>query len=290
MRSSQPIGRDQRPRAPRPQAGGRSGPRRGVRARLRPVWRLLPALPVLFLPRVARAQRETVDNWNAWFILSGDVALTDRWSVLGDVSARRSGPLNEWQAAFARGGLAYALTPAVRVAAGMVRAESWPFGASPGPYRYPEWRSWQQAVFSHGVGRAGLSHRLRLEQRWLGRRTATEGSGIDHWMRASRVRYSLRATLPIGGNSGDRAPGYLAASNEMFVSFGANAPRTGFDQNRAAAVVGWRLSTAWRAEVGFLEQTLISGTRRSGEIEQNHTVTVSLSFTRPPPASRKRPA
>lgn len=236
---------------------------------------------------MGRAQRETIDNWNAWFILSGDVALNDRWSFLGDVSARRSGPLQEWQAAFARGGMAYALRPTLRVAAGIVRSESWPFGASPSPYRYPEWRSWQQAVLSHGAGRAGLSHRVRLEQRWLGRRSAAEAE-IDHWMRASRVRYSLRATLPIGGSAAASAPGYLAASNELFLSFGANAPRTGFDQNRAAAVVGWRLSTAWRGEVGFLEQTLISGTRRNGEIEQNHTVTVSMSFTRPPPGARKR--
>ena len=170
----------------------------------------------------------------------------------------------------------------------MVRSESWPFGASPSPYRYPEWRSWQQAVVSHGAGRAALSHRVRLEQRWLGRRSGPGDGEIDHWMRASRVRYSLRATIPIGGTTATPGPAYLAASNELFVSFGANASREGFDQNRAAAVVGWRLSTAWRGEVGFLEQTLISGTRRNGEIEQNHTITLSMSFTRPPPSARKR--
>ena len=66
----------------------------------RAFWRVLPALPVLILQRVARGQRETFSNWNAWFILSGDVALDERWSILFDVSARRAGPIDEWQAAF----------------------------------------------------------------------------------------------------------------------------------------------------------------------------------------------
>lgn len=276
MPSQRPTARGQRPA--------------GVAARTlrRAVFRLLPALPVLLVPRAARAQRETVDNWNAWFILSGDVALNDRWGFLGDVSARRSGPLSEWQAAFARAGMTYTLSPRVRMAAGIVRSESWPYGAAPSPYRAPEWRSWQQAVLSHGLGRTGFAHRVRLEQRWQGRRSATSGEEVDHWMRSSRVRYSLRATLPFGGSPITPAPGYVTASNELFVSFGANVVRTGFDQNRASAAVGWRLSTAWRGELGFLEQTLMKGTRGNSRIEQNHTVTVSMSFTRPPPSARKR--
>ncbi|HSA54841.1 MAG TPA: DUF2490 domain-containing protein, partial [Gemmatimonadaceae bacterium] len=135
-----------------------------------------------------------------------------------------------------------------------------------------------------------LAHRVRLEQRWLGRRAAASGEDIDHWTRSSRARYSLRATLPLGGTTGNPAPGYITAANELFVSFGANAARAGFDQNRATAAVGWRLSSVWRGELGFLEQTLIKGSRGSTQIEQNHTITVSMSFTRPPPGARRRAA
>lgn len=263
--------------------------RYGVRHSWRAFWRVLPALPVLILPRVARGQRETFSNWNAWFILSGDVALDERWSILFDVSARRAGPIDEWQAAFARAGVAYAVAPRVRVALGAVRAESWPYGAVPGPYRAPEWRSWQQVVLSHELGRASLAHRYRLEQRWQGRRpNGGGGEEIDHWMRSSRFRYNVRATLPLVGTEVEPGEGYLTVSNELFISFGSNVQYVLFDQNRLTGAVGWRFSRAWRGELGFLEQSLLRDGGR--QVERNHTITVSMSFTRPPPAggARKR--
>jgi hypothetical protein len=244
---------------------------------------VLPVLPLLFLPRLARGQRETFTNWNAWIVLSGDVALDDRWGVLFDVSARRSGPIDEWQAAFARAGVAYAISPRVRVAIGGVRAESWPYGEAPSGYRAPEWRSWQQLLVSHDLGRASLAHRYRLEQRWQGRRPDDGASDeIDHWMRSSRFRYNVRVTLPLAGDDVEPGEGYLAASNELFISFGANVQYIVFDQNRLTGIIGWRISDAWRGELGFLEQSLMGDSGR--EVVKNHTITVSMGFTRPSPA------
>lgn len=238
---------------------------------------VLPVLPV-------QAQRTTHTNSNAWFTVNGDIALDERWGILFDVSVRRSGPVEEWQAFFARAGIAYTVSQHVRVAAGANRSESWPYGELPIAYRYPEWRTWQQVVLSHELGRAAFSHRYRLEQRWQGRRV--DGvAGIDHWMRTSRVRYQVRGTLPLRGETIDPGEAYLTLADELFINFGANIQSNIFDQNRASAAVGWRLTRPLRAEIGFLEQLSLKPNGR--DVERNRTVTAALSITRAAPAHKR---
>lgn len=249
---------------------------------VRPYLRILAVAPLLLAPRPARAQRETFTNWNAWFTLNGDVAFTERWGVLFDGSIRRSGPLKEPQAAFARAALTYTVSEHVRVGAGVVRAESYPFGKIPSAYQAPEWRGFQQIVLSHDLGPLGMSHRYRLEQRWRGRRPDDGSShAIDHWMRSSRFRYQVRATMPLRGPTVDPGEWYVTAANEMFIGFGANVQNNVFDQNRALVAAGRRLRGGWRTEVGFLEHVVFKSNGR--DVERNHTVTMSLSYTRVPP-------
>lgn len=231
-----------------------------------------------------RAQRQTFTNTNAWFTVNGDVAIDARWGVLFDVSIRRSGPLDQWQAFFARAGVAYALSEHVRVAVGANRSETWPYGELPIPERSPEWRAWEQVVVSHEVSRVALNHRYRLEQRWQGRRPES-GGGIDHWVRTSRFRYHVRGTVPLRGTSVDPGEAYLTAANELFINFGANIQNNIFDQNRASAAVGWRLSQGLRAEIGFLEQLSLKPNGR--DVERNHTLTAALNFTRAAPAPKR---
>lgn len=272
----------------RGRGGGRGGSRNkfsrhGRQRRSRRPWRAVVGLALAssLAAAPAEAQRTTRTNSNAWFTVNGDVALDERWGILFDVSVRRSGPVDEWQAFFARAGIAYTVSEHVRVAAGANRSESWPYGELPIAYRYPEWRAWQQVVLSHEVGPLDFGHRYRLEQRWQGRRV--EGvEGIDHWMRTSRFRYQVRGTLPLRGESIDPGEAYVTLANELFINFGANIQHNIFDQNRASAAVGWRLSRPLRAEIGFLEQLSLKPNGR--DVERNHTLTVALSIARPAPS------
>jgi Protein of unknown function (DUF2490) len=226
----------------------------------------------------ARAQRTSYSNWNAWFTLNGEVALTDRWSFLFDVSDRRSGPVNEIQALFARIGASYELSPHVHLAVGGNRSESFPFGKEPSAYKTPEWRLWEHVLVTQELGRLSLSHRYRLEQRFQGK--SSDGSGhIDEWVHTGRFRYQVRGTLPVHGNSTPPGGTYLTAADEVFISFGPAVQSNIFDQNRATVAVGWRMTPMWRLEVGYLNQLTLKSSGH--EVERNHTLVVSAGFNRP---------
>jgi hypothetical protein len=238
------------------------------------------ALTSVVAPKLARAQRETFTNTNAWFVFNADVALNERWGVLFDASARRSGPVDQAMANFVRGGLAYELNDNVRVAVGANWSRTYPYGELPSDYPVTERRLWQQAVVSHAIGRLDLTHRYRLEQRFRGRRDDPDVDHIDRWERSERFRYQLKGTLPLSGDNIEPGEAYLSASNELFIGIGRNVQYNIFDQNRATFSVGYRATRNWRTEVGFLEHVIFKG--NGTEVERNHTVTFTLSYSRPP--------
>ena len=149
--------------------------------------------------RTAGAQRTTHTNSGAWFVFSADVAINDRWGMLFDASARRSGPVDEAMANFVRGGIAYEVSEHVRVAAGANWSRSYPYGEIPSPTTTDERRVWQQVQIGHAIGRLDLSHRYRIEQRFRGRWRSSDDHQIDSWDRTNRFRYQVKGTLPLTG-------------------------------------------------------------------------------------------
>jgi hypothetical protein len=236
------------------------------------------AITVFAPVRSVSPQRHTSTNTNAWFVFNADVALNERWSVLFDASARRSGTFDEPMANFVRGGLAYEVNDHVRVAVGANWSRTYPYGELPADYPVTERRIWQQAVLTHDIGRLDVSHRYRLEQRFRGRRNDPDVDRIDYWERSSRFRYQAKATLPLSGDAIEAREWYVSLANELFIGIGKNVQYNVFDQNRATASLGYRLTRNWRSEVGFLEQVIFKG--NGTDVERNHTVTFTLSYSR----------
>jgi hypothetical protein len=234
-------------------------------------------------PRPGAAQRQTYTNTGAWFVFSADVAIDDRWGVLFDASARRSGPLDEATANFVRGGLAYEIADRVRVAAGANWSRSYPYGEIPSATTTDERRVWEQIQIGHAIGRFDLSHRYRLEQRFRGRWRSPDDNQIDSWERSNRFRYQVKGTLPLSGNAIDPGDGYLSAANEMFIGIGGKVQNNIFDQDRATVAVGYRVTRHWRVETAFLEHVIFkpNGT----DVERNHTVTFTLAYSRSAPVA-----
>src|SRR5262249_47287130 len=128
-------------------------------------------------------------------------------------------------------------------------------------------------------GRFNLTHRYRLEQRWLGRRgDDTTDHTIEKWLRASRFRYQVRGTMPLRGPSIDDREPYLYGYDEVMIGFGKGVAMNVFDQNRATLGVGWRYDKSWRVETGFLEQLLLKP--NGHDLEKNNTITLGAYYTR----------
>lgn len=227
-------------------------------------------------PSPARAQaRVTRENLNAWLTVSGDVRLAERWFLDYDPSLRRSGPADEMQQLLLRLGLRYQPMPAVRVTGGYAFVETWPYGKLPATYRFPEHRLWEQLQLNHSIGRVALTHRYRLEQRWLGRVAPEDGEErVQNWVRTNRFRYRIQGTLPLEGKTLDDGEFYVTANDEVFLNWGANVQYNVFDQNRIVFAVGRRFSEKLRVEIGYLDQLIEKANGR--QLERNHTLLLSI--------------
>jgi len=124
----------------------------------------------------------------------------------------------------------------------------------------PEHRSWQQVQYMPKALGVVMSHRLRLEQRWIGL-----SSGHRY---QNRIRYFYRTELPA------KSRYFVGLQNEVFLGFGQNRGAAVYDQNRAYVSVGKRFGAIGRIEVGYMYQNLL---RRDGVTrEHNHIAVVSF--------------
>ena len=193
------------------------------------------------------------------------------------MQVRRGDAGATWQQLLVRPGLLYRLTDNARVGAGYAFVDTWPYGDQPALRRFPEHRTWQQLLLTHASGRVSWQHRYRVEQRWV--EVPLDASTGD-WRYTNRARYLARLNVPLRGATTDVGEPYLGVYDELFVNWGRNVGRNTFDQNRAAALLGWRVGRNTRVEGGYLQQLLAKadGVR----LERNHTILLSLVQSAPP--------
>ena len=223
----------------------------------------LGSLLVISLHHPAAAS--TLDQqmgWGAWF---NTAKLSERWSLVSDTQLRSSDGWERPRNLILRGGASYAFAPAVSLAAGYAYIDTY----TPKAPALTEHRSWQQLVFQQKPAGLPLTHRLRLEQRFIER-----ASGDDLY--SDRLRYFARLQIPMAdsGKAGFARGSYVALQNEVFLHLSARSKLNGrlFDQNRAYAGVGFRVSPQLDVEAGYLNQ-LLNG---RGVDTENHVVLLSL--------------
>ena len=241
----------------------------------------LAALAPAVSASAQETERRTADQAHAWLTYAGEHPLR-RGSPTAlhlEAQVRRAELGLEWQQLLLRAGVTRTLGGGVRAGAGYGYITTHRYGELPAAADFPEHRGWQQLSLGHGVGRAAMQHRYRLEQRWVGvtGTGAADPERVTEWRYTNRVRYLARGTLPLRREPGG-AP-YLFAANEVFVSFGENVQNNRLDQNRVMVGVGRPLSPVLRAELGYLNQYIVKANGR--EFERNHTVQLTVSSSAP---------
>ena len=131
-------------------------------------------------------------------------------------------------------------------------------------------RIWQQLVVNKRYGNSTLQHRLRLEERGLGR-LETDGKQIfvrDRKFNA-RFRYFNRWINPFTPTTNFQKGSYLALQNEFFFNtVGARyANNKLFDQSRTYGGFGYRLSKEFDVELGYMLQFIV---RNNNDNITNH--------------------
>ena len=247
------------------------------------MFRLILGLIFFLLGTTAPAQtnvspaRQFSSNTHGWWMYFGDHPLKtgSRWGLHLEGQWRRHDVVTRWQQLLIRPGVNYEVSKNLVLTAGYAFVATHRYGEFPTATAFPEHRIFQQAVVKQSLGRWNLSHRYRLEQRFLGEKRALPGGGSEllRWRHENRFRYQFRLTHPL------RGPWGVALYDEIFLNFGRNVAANVFDQNRAYAAVTRSLgkSKANRLEVGYLNQIV---QQRNGRIfENNHTLQVAIFST-----------
>ncbi len=136
----------------------------------------------------------------------------------------------------------------------------------------PEHRIFQQFIVSHKAAtNTAVTHRFRLEQRFLGQ-TTTQPDVF-----AQRFRYFARAVIPLNKDAVFTRGSFVALQNEAFanVQNKAKINKHVFDQNRAYAAFGYRLSKMMDVETGYLNQYI----KQAEAYTINHVIQIAL-YTR----------
>ncbi|MBM3763044.1 MAG: DUF2490 domain-containing protein [Acidobacteria bacterium] len=195
--------------------------------------------------------------WSSYF---GDHRLTKHWGVHFDGQYRHD-LTQDWGQLLLRPGLNYYIRPNLFLTQGYlyVRTESKNTVT-------PEHRSWQQIQYTPKVLNLNMSHRLRLEQRWISIPTGHRYQ--------NRIRYFYRTEVPATGKY------FVGLQNEIFLGFGPNKGASVYDQNRAYISVGRRFGPIGRLETGYMYQNTLL--RNGITREHNHILVVSFlsAFTR----------
>jgi hypothetical protein len=211
---------------------------------------------------------QTINQNTGWFMFLNSTKFNDKWGMHFDLQVRSEDNWNRVRNILVRPGLTYYINKNSNATLGYLYTPTLlatkinyidAAGNSFAKGSLTEHRIWQQYIYNHQPWKgATLSHRLRLEQRFIERQTDD--------LFSQRFRYFFRLIQPLQKQEGAFTKGVFAAlQNELFFNIQNKDQLNGslFDQNRAYLAVGYRVSKAFDVEAGYLNQTIKGASRNT---------------------------
>lgn len=198
---------------------------------------LIIVLLVFFTPINTNAQDSDLGNW---LIYIGNKKLNNGWNIHNEVQYRNYDAIGDLEQLLLRTGIGYNLTENnnnILLGYGYILSENY-IGETDEKVSVNEHRIFQQFTTKQKIGKVGLSHRYRFEQRFV---------EDDFRM---RLRYFLGINIPLQYKEDGKNPLYLSAYNEIFL----NTESSVFDRNRVYGGLGYKFSNALRMELGYMNQ------------------------------------
>lgn len=211
-----------------------------------------------------------------WTALFNTAKTGKKTSLLTDIQLRSTGEMEHVQTLLLRTGLQYSVTKKLGLTLGYAYIHNRREAGGLSGY-LPEHRIWEQLLYNHKTGPVFISHRFRMEQRFISK-TKIENNDLkaDGYGNAYRLRYFIRNIIPLTNQStaGFSKGPFAALQDEIFINTGNKSNVNGktFDQNRLYFAGGYRLSAAFDLEAGYMYQ-YIQG--RNNASTHNHIAQVA---------------
>ncbi|WP_462223999.1 DUF2490 domain-containing protein [Flavobacterium sp.] len=211
----------------------------------------LKILLVLFVGCSTNSFSQQSDIGN-WFIYFGNQAINSKWNWHNEVQYRNFNFVGDTNQLLVRTGIGYNLSENnnnVLLGYGFINTQRY-VNNSDDKVSTNEHRIFQQFITRQNFGRFFLQHRYRIEERFLPN---------DFQL---RFRYFLGLNVPITKKTLEKNTLYFSAYNELFV----NAEKPLFDRNRLYGALGFVINKNFKAEAGFMAQTLENSNRNQFQI------------------------
>jgi Protein of unknown function (DUF2490) len=219
----------------------------------------------IFASGLAGAQETIGYNNLVWFGDFSKTRLTEKWSVYFDAGCRRTEWLNRWSQLLVRPGMMYQTNKNISFTAGPAC-----FSHYTGTGIRPEYRLWQQFLYSGNSGRLRWTHRVRAEQRYS-KKVADEPGKYRY---GNRFRYQFSLQAAITKKALEDRTLYLSFSEEIFINSGKETIRANFDQNRISAGIGYKFNERLNVLVSYIKVFAQKGV--ANVFENNNILVINL--------------
>lgn len=194
-------------------------------------------ISILLLPFTAMSQDSDLGNW---MIYIGSKKLDNQWNIHNEIQYRNYNAIGDLEQLLLRTGIGKNLTDGnnnLLLGYGFIRSEN--YANEEDKIIVNEHRVFQQFITKQTIGKVGVQHRYRFEQRFV----------EDDFK--LRFRYFLGLTYPLTDQF------YLSSYNEIFL----NTQRSAFDRHRLYGGIGYKLSDKMKVEIGYMNQFLTTMNR-----------------------------
>ena len=200
-------------------------------------------LLTFLVPFTAFSQESNLGNW---LIYIGSKKLDNQWNIHHEVQYRNYDAIGDLEQLLLRTGVGKNLTDGnnnLLLGYGFIRSEN--YTSEEDKIVINEHRIFQQFITKQSIGKLGLQHRYRFEQRFV----------EDDFK--LRFRYFLGISYPLTDQF------YLSSYNEIFLNtfFFAYTVQNAFDRHRLYGGLGYILSDRIKIELGYMNQFLINTNR-----------------------------
>jgi Protein of unknown function (DUF2490) len=210
----------------------------------------------------AQGNRISTNNQIGWYNCFATIKLNQKVGLHTEYQWRRENMITDWQQSLLRVGINYSIKPTILGRVGYALIETYPYGEYPlNGYgkAFTEHRLFEMIQLVQKEGKIDISHRLMLEQRFIGKYASASSTTEDTYPLTNRARYLLRLQTPINVPFLYLDKLYGAVYNEVMINFGKNVNANVFDQNRISCLIGYKFSKTFRLELGYLNQIVQYG-------------------------------
>ncbi|TKC04288.1 DUF2490 domain-containing protein [Pedobacter frigoris] len=194
---------------------------------------------------------QTTHQNTGWLFLMNSTKINEKWGAHFDLQLRSSDNWEDVRNLLIRPGVTYFIDKQNDVTLGYLFTQTYSQAAGV-KNALTENRIWQQYIHKHKISSVNISHRFRLEQRFIERANNDD-------LFAQRARYFVRALIPLQKKEDafDKGP-FAALQNELFFNIQGKSGLNGhvFDQNRAYLAAGYRFSKKMDVEAGYMNQAV----------------------------------